>query len=117
MYQLLRVGLSFLNPIYQRLQICLASFYKQLDFVKNNKHYYKIHCHKWHIQRVYSHAGPLLHHDGAVGGSWGVLLVGVGDPDAHRQTSGENAIVPRVHRDDDGKCDAHGLTLKNEMWI
>lgn len=68
-----------------------------------------------HLQSVDSHAGPLLNLDSTIGGSRGAYLVARGDADGDHQTARQNAVVPRVHRDDEGRCCAHGLILEEEV--
>ena len=66
------------------------------------------------IQSVDRHAGPLLDPDGTVTGSRGALLVRGGNADADHQPARQNAVVPRVHRDDEGRGRAHGLALEED---
>lgn len=68
-----------------------------------------------HLQSVDSHAGPLLNPDGTVGGGRGALLVDGGDADGDHQTARQNAVIPWVHRDDDGSRCAHGLAWEEEV--
>lgn len=68
---------------------------------------------KKHLQGIDGHARPVLNPDGTVGGSRGALLVGGGDADGDHQAAGQNAVVPWVHRDNDGGCRAHGLTWED----
>lgn len=69
---------------------------------------------KWDIQSVDGHAGSLLDPDSAVGGSRGTLLVRWGDTDADHQPARQNAIIPRVHRDNERSRCTHGLTLESD---
>lgn len=68
---------------------------------------------KRHAQSVDSHAGPLFYLDGTVAGSWRLLLEEGGNADAHHQTAGQDAVVSRVHRDDEGNSGSHGFTFKS----
>lgn len=62
-----------------------------------------------HLQRVDGHAGPLLDLHGRVSRGRGALLVDAGNADGGDQTARHDAVIPRVHGDDDGCRRAHGL--------
>lgn len=91
------------------LQICELRFY----YFRSNLFIMKKET-KWCIQSVDGHAGPLFNTDGSVRGSWRALLVRRWNSDGGCQTPRENAIVPRINCDDDGKSYTHGLTFKQQ---
>lgn len=65
-----------------------------------------------YIQSIDGHAGSLFNPDGTVAGSRGTLLVDGRNTDAYYQTPRENAVIPWIHCDYDGKRYTHGLACE-----